>query len=102
MPSPIDLLQISSPIVPVKPPKLAGDGPASGGEFRSVLTEAIHKVEQYRTDADQSVERFLSGQGEELHNVALATQRAELSFELFLQMRNKVVEAYQEVMRMQV
>ena len=49
-----------------------------------------------------SVERFLSGEGEELHTTILATQQAELSFDLFLQARNKVVSAYQEIMRMQM
>jgi flagellar hook-basal body complex protein FliE len=44
----------------------------------------------------------LSGGDEELHSVALAAQRADLQFNLFLQVRNKAVSAYQEVMRMQV
>jgi len=48
------------------------------------------------------VEQFLSGEGGELHSTILATQKAELSFDLFLQMRNKVVSAYQEIMRMQM
>ena len=48
------------------------------------------------------MDRFLNGEGEEIHKVALASQQADLSFQLFLQMRNKVVSAYQEVMRMQV
>ena len=52
--------------------------------------------------ASASVERFLSGEGEELHTTVLATQQAELSFELFMQARNKVVSAYQEIMRMQL
>ena len=52
--------------------------------------------------ASASVEQFLSGEGGELHTTILATQRAELSFDLFLQMRNKVVSAYQEIMRMQM
>ena len=45
---------------------------------------------------------FLSGEGEELHKVALATQQADLSFQLFMQVRNKVVTAYNQVMQMQV
>jgi flagellar hook-basal body complex protein FliE len=48
------------------------------------------------------VERFLSGEGEDLHTTVLATTQAELSFNMFLQMRNKVVSAYQEIMRMQI
>ncbi|MCL4851471.1 MAG: flagellar hook-basal body complex protein FliE, partial [Bryobacteraceae bacterium] len=43
-----------------------------------------------------------SGEAEEVHQAVLATQQAELAFEMFLQVRNKVVQAYQEVMRMQV
>ena len=59
-------------------------------------------VESFGQNAQASIDRFLSGEGEELHQVALKTQEADLSFELFLQARNKIVSAYQEVMRMQV
>jgi flagellar hook-basal body complex protein FliE len=48
------------------------------------------------------VQSFLAGEGGELHSTIMATQRAELSFELFQQVRNKVVSAYQEIMRMQM
>jgi flagellar hook-basal body complex protein FliE len=71
-----------------------------GGAFQDVLSSAIRDVEAFGQNASASVERFLSGEGEELHSTVLATQRAELSFDLFLQMRNKVVNAYQEIMRM--
>jgi flagellar hook-basal body complex protein FliE len=79
----------------------AGAGGDSGG-FQSVLSNAIGGVEQLRGAANQSVERFLAGDGEEVHSVALATQRAELALEVFVQVRNKVVSAYQAVMQMQV
>ncbi|HSU67443.1 MAG TPA: flagellar hook-basal body complex protein FliE [Tepidisphaeraceae bacterium] len=75
---------------------------SSSGEFRSLLAGAIQRVEKFQTDASQSVDRYLSGDGEELHTAALATQRAELALDLFLQTRNKVVSAYQEIMRMQM
>ncbi len=45
---------------------------------------------------------ILSGEGDDLHKTIMTTQRADLAMELFLQVRNKVVQAYQEVMRMQV
>ena len=67
-----------------------------------MLSDAIGGVERLRGDAGRTVGRFLAGEGEEVHTVALATQRAELAFELFLQVRNKVVSAYQSVMQMQV
>jgi flagellar hook-basal body complex protein FliE len=78
-------------------PPLAG---ATGvSEFGSVLESAVQKVNQTQTEASRSIQRFLTGQGEELHNVALATQRAAVAFDLGLQVRNRVVAAYQEIMK---
>jgi len=59
-------------------------------------------VENARSDAAKSVEQFLSGNGEDLHSTILATQRAELEFQMLMQVRNKVVSAYQEIMKMQM
>jgi flagellar hook-basal body complex protein FliE len=70
--------------------------------FRDVMEGAIGSAEQARGEAVRSVGNFLAGEGQELHATLLATQRAELAFDLFLQARNKVVQAYQEIMRMQV
>jgi flagellar hook-basal body complex protein FliE len=86
----------------IEPPSLAGTQAASGGAFQSVLSDAISKVEGFQQNAQASVDRFLSGEGEELHHVAIASQQAELSFQLFMQVRNKVTAAYQQIMQMQV
>lgn len=102
MAPPIDLLRISSLIDSIQAPAPGVERQGAGAEFRDALSDAVRRVENYRAGADGAVERFLAGEGEDLHSVALATQRAELAFELFLQVRNKVVQAYQEVMRMQV
>jgi flagellar hook-basal body complex protein FliE len=75
---------------------------AAGGAFQSLFANAVGAVENLRVEADVKVGQFLRGEGEELHTVVLATQQAELSMELFQQVRNKVVQAYQEVMRMQM
>jgi len=100
---------MSSPISPIRAvpmPDLgapgAGVSSSGAGDFQALLANAIGGVERLRSNADQTVERFLAGDGEEVHTVALATQRAELAFETFLQVRNKVVSAYQAVMQMQV
>jgi flagellar hook-basal body complex protein FliE len=91
-------------IRPVRPlPTAQAEAPVRGegaGDFRSLMEAVIGKVEQARAEANQAVESFLAGEGGELHSVALATQRAELALELFLQARNKVMQAYQEIMRM--
>ncbi len=76
--------------------------PAEGAGFQDLLQTSIGKVEEAHNGAVNSVNQFLSGDGEDLHTVAIAGQRAELSMELFLQVRNKVISAYQEIMRMQM
>ena len=97
---------MAAPILPISSVPLADPirpaGGSRGGAFQDVLSSAIERVEAFHNNASESVERFLSGEGEELHTTVIATQQAELSFELFLQARNKVVSAYQEIMRMQV
>ena len=77
-------------------------GTKSAGGFGAILQDAMGKVGELQNDASKSVESFLSGEGDDLHKTIMTTQRADLAMELFLQVRNKVVSAYQEVMRMQV
>jgi len=76
--------------------------PRSGGDFGSVLKEAVSEIEKVQGQADSSVQKFAAGEDVDLHNVMLDIQKAELSFRLMLEVRNKLIEAYREVMRMQV
>jgi flagellar hook-basal body complex protein FliE len=74
----------------------------SSGEFQNILRSAIQEVEKSHTTATDAVRNFLTGEDGELHSTILATQNAELQFNMFMQVRNKVVSAYQEIMRMQI
>ena len=87
-------------ITPAVPLPQIGSKPQ--GTFQSVFEEAIGQVGKYQQNAQQATDRFLSGEDEELHHVAIAGQQADLAFQLFMEVRNKVVNAYQEVMRMQI
>jgi flagellar hook-basal body complex protein FliE len=91
-------------ITPLTLPQLTPPGSPAGqpGEFQKVLTGAINQVESLNNSASDSVQKFLRGDNEELHTTILATQKAELAFQLGLQVRNKVVDAYQEIMKMQM
>ena len=95
---PIPPISAPAAIDAIQPAGAAG----KPGAFQDVFSSAIRTVESFGQDASASVERFLSGTGEEVHTTALAAERAELAFDLFLQTRNKVVSAYQEIMRMQM
>ena len=88
----------------IQPPAIIqpADAASAGGDFRSILAGAVDRVEKLQSNATQAVDRYLAGDNEELHTAAVAAQRAELSLDLFLQTRNKVVSAYQEIMRMQM
>jgi flagellar hook-basal body complex protein FliE len=72
------------------------------GAFSSVLKTAIGSIQGLQDNADSTVQKFLTGENDDLHTTVLATQRAEMSFELGLQVRNKVISAYQEIMKMQL
>ena len=104
----ISLLQPSSiapsNIQPISPIEIGGAAPSSAGasDFGSVLESAIGEVESAHNNANQSVQSFLAGEGEDLHSTVLAVQRAGLEFDMLMQVRNKVVSAYQEIMRMQM
>ena len=98
---------MTGPILPIAAaPQAAEIVPAratrGGSGFQEALAAAMRTVEASGQNASAAVERFLTGEGEELHTTLLAVQRAELAFEMFLQARNKVVSAYQEIMRMQL
>jgi flagellar hook-basal body complex protein FliE len=106
---PLNLSGLGS-LIPV-PPQLAAPALASptapaagsaGTSFTDMLSGAINEVESSRSAANNSVEQFLSGEGNDLHSTILSTQRADLEFQMFMQVRNKVVSAYQEVMKMQL
>jgi flagellar hook-basal body complex protein FliE len=97
---PISPITAPASVESISPTIQAPGSSGASGEFRGLLEGAINSVEQKSQLAAQSVERFLSGEGEELHTAMMATQRAGLAFELGLQVRNKVVQAYQQIMQM--
>lgn len=85
----------------IQAPGASSPAPAKGKDaFAAVFQDAVAKVQAFQDQSQLSTERFLNGEQEEIHKVALDAQRAEIAFDLFMQGRNKVVQAYQEIMRM--
>ena len=75
--------------------------PAPAGDFAGTLGSALHKVNQLQADAEQRVTGLLAGNGQDVHAATLSMERSALAFDLMLQVRNKVVSAYQEISRLQ-
>ncbi|HVZ82576.1 MAG TPA: flagellar hook-basal body complex protein FliE [Terracidiphilus sp.] len=69
--------------------------------FSSLLTDAVGTVDSLESQAHAAVEGLMTGTGVDVHQAMIATQKAEMSFELALAVRNKAVQAYQSVMGMQ-
>jgi flagellar hook-basal body complex protein FliE len=89
------------PVLSVEPLEQAVTStPATGGSFADAIGAAIGQVEGTQSTADRMASDLLIGGLGDVHSVALASQKAELSMEMFQQVRNKFVQAYQEVMKM--
>ena len=91
----------------IAPPSLVPlpEAPAETNEqasFADLLTDASAQIEQLQSDADTELRRLLAGEEVDLHRVLLASEKAGLASQLMMSVRNKVVDAYQEIMRMQV
>ena len=76
--------------------------PAGAGSFGTAMTDALNGVDALQSAAHASAENFMSGATGEIHKVALDQQKAAIALDLFLQIRNKVISAYQEIMKIQI
>jgi flagellar hook-basal body complex protein FliE len=84
-------------------PSTATPSTAAGQQdaFDSSLVDAIDQVEQVHTDAQQQVKQLLHGDRQDIHNVMIAVEKADVTFQLMMQVRNKIVNAYQEISKLQ-
>ena len=73
--------------------------PKEGG-FADVIKQAVERVNDMEQEADQSVQHLVTGKAG-IHETMIALQKADISLRLLLQIRNKAMDAYREVMRMQ-
>ena len=79
------------------PPMSAVESPSAGPSFKDVLVDSIQQVNSMQLEADQAVETMFSGGEINPAEVLTAVQKADLAFRLTMQMRNKLMEVYQEI-----
>lgn len=73
-----------------------------GASFGDTLKDAVGQVDDAQKTADQQIEAFVAGEQENLHEVMISMNQAKLAFQLMTEVRNKALETYQELMRIQV
>lgn len=78
----------------------SGGSPASG--FMDTLQHAISKANDIQLEASQATEALMTGQSQNVHQTMVALQEADVSFQLMMQIRNKLVSAYEDIQRMQM
>ena len=95
---------ITSPTVPFVDNAAASHsaGGARSSGFMDSLQQAISKANDIQLGADQATEALMTGQTQNIHQTMVALQEADVSFQLMMQIRNKLVTAYEEIQRMQI
>lgn len=78
----------------------SGSGANDSTDFSSTLRSAVEQINQLQSDAQNKVAGLLSGNGEDIHSAMLAVEKANVSFEMMVQVRNKIVQAYQTISQM--
>jgi flagellar hook-basal body complex protein FliE len=73
-----------------------------GESFSTFLKNAINDVNQDQLQAEKSVQNYISGKETDLHNTLLSLEKADLSFRMMMQVRRKLMDAYQQIMRTSV
>ena len=80
---------------------LDSGGDAGGGSFSDVLKTAVKTVDQLHDNAAAQVTNLVQGGGGDINSVMIAVEKADVSFQLMMQVRNKIVSAYQDIEKMQ-
>jgi flagellar hook-basal body complex protein FliE len=97
-----EIRRIQSILQQQAPPETQSKQPGDEVSFQDTLKNFVEEVNNLQQNADASTQRLLTGDLENIHQVMLAMEEANTSFQLMMEMRNKILEAYREVMRMQV
>jgi flagellar hook-basal body complex protein FliE len=101
----VDNLSGLGAIGPIKPSsdvQQKGKTQAGGKDFKEVLGDFLTKVNDMQNNADESIKKLASGEVKDLHQVMTALAEADVSFKMMMDIRNKLVDAYKQVMQMQM
>jgi flagellar hook-basal body complex protein FliE len=101
--NPIEFNSQFAPIQSISPQGLQrADAAGKSGDFKSVLLDSLGEVNRLQTEADQGVQRLITGQTDNVAEVMAAVNKAGIAFDLLMEVRNKLNDAYQEIQQMRV
>ena len=79
-----------------------GSGADAPKSFADTLKDAVNSTNQVQKEADVKMQELATGKNHNIHDVMLTAEKADISLRLMVQVRNKIIEAYQDIMKMQV
>ena len=88
--------------ISLRQPHVGGAAEAKGSGFFEALQNSMQEVNANQVAADNSIKDLVSGKSKNIHETMLQIQKADLSLKTMMQVRNKILEAYKEIIRMQV
>ncbi|MEK6675103.1 MAG: flagellar hook-basal body complex protein FliE [Planctomycetota bacterium] len=99
----------SMEFLPIQGIRGAGEFPATppvpaieGKDFRTVLLDSLNEVNRLQAEADQGVQRLMTGETDNVAEVFAAANKAGIAFDLLMEIRNKLTDAYREIQQMRI
>jgi len=102
MTEPINSSSPIKPILPVRPTSAPGPAAAAGKDFKSILLDNLNEVNRLQGDADKKVQQLVTGETDDVAGVLLAANKAGIAFDLLMEVRNKLTDAYQQIQQMRI
>lgn len=87
---------------PIQPKPATGPQEPSGPSFKEYLTDSIGEIQRLQTAADETINKLVTGEVTNVSEAMVAIEKANLAFLTMLQVRNKIISAYEQIQRMQV
>jgi flagellar hook-basal body complex protein FliE len=94
-------LTAAPPVAQLTPSADSSSLSDNGSDFMNTLDSAMNQVSEVSSDASTKVRELLQGNGQDLHTAMIAVEKADLSFQMMMQVRNKIIQAYQSISQMQ-
>jgi flagellar hook-basal body complex protein FliE len=93
---------LAGPPIPLAPPSLAAPSATGSNSFANALLDSLKQVNSMQQEANKAVETLMTGGNANPAEVLTAVQKADVAFRMMMQVRNKVIQAYQDIKDIQI